>query len=169
MKTLSPKEKLKSILDKTVKNGSCMEWTGNYFLRKKGKQYLPSYPYIYHSGKVWRGNRLVLFLHSGKLEKDLFSLHKCDNTKCVNPEHLYWGDSFDNVRDSYVRGRARNLKVTHCPHGHKYSGQNLRIDKWGGRHCRSCAAYRNRKMKIGKAIYDEAALAKINSLDGVGE
>ena len=36
---------------------------------------------------------------------DLNALHKCDNTLCVNPDHLYPGTQQQNVDDCRIRGR----------------------------------------------------------------
>lgn len=33
--------------------------------------------------------------------------HKCDNPRCINPEHLELGTVKDNVHDCIARGRAR--------------------------------------------------------------
>lgn len=33
------------------------------------------------------------------------ALHKCDNTLCVNPDHLYWGNQSKNYEDSFRRGK----------------------------------------------------------------
>jgi hypothetical protein len=38
---------------------------------------------------------------------ELNALHKCDNTFCVNPEHLYPGTQKQNVADCRSRGRLR--------------------------------------------------------------
>jgi len=143
----NPKYKLKTIMQKTIKNNDCLEWLGNYFHRLEKDKHKPMYPYMYYKAKPWRGNRLVLFLSTGKLPKNKLALHKCDNTKCINPKHLYWGTHIDNVRDAYLRNRARNSKVTHCLYGHEYSGWNLRYDeKRNKRYCRICAWYKRRKL-----------------------
>lgn len=40
--------------------------------------------------------------------------HKCDNTRCVNPEHLEIGTQQDNIRDTRIRGRvAHPRKLTY--------------------------------------------------------
>ena len=35
------------------------------------------------------------------------ALHTCDNTRCINPHHLYWGDQSQNMQDMQSRGRRR--------------------------------------------------------------
>lgn len=144
-----PSFKLKSIMQKTIKDGECLVWTGNRFYRKKGERHKPEYPYMYFKGKTWRGNRLVLFLVTGNIPDNLLALHKCDNSMCVNPEHLYWGTYEQNVKDTYDRKRARNAKVTHCPRGHHYAGDNLRV-KDGARYCRKCSAIKSQMFRDKK-------------------
>lgn len=106
-----PENKLKKILQKTVKNGECMEWTGNYFKRYGSRKYkndhLWGYPYMYYLNKVWRGNRLVMFLVHGNIPDGTNVLHSCDNMKCVNPKHLYFGTSKQNYLDMIERKRIK--------------------------------------------------------------
>lgn len=49
-----------------------------------------------------------------------------------------------------VSGAKRKAR-THCPHGHPYAGDNLRINsKTGGRECRACHADRERVRRNAK-------------------
>lgn len=52
----------------------------------------------------------------------------------------------ENMRRVAVRqnGSVHQTRKTHCPHGHRYSGANLIIEKDGSRKCRACVNARRR-------------------------
>lgn len=73
----------------------------------------------------------------------LFVLHKCDNRKCVNPEHLYVGTAQDNSTDMVTRNRQRKPKNDRefCAAGHALTPENRfdRKGKYGVKiGCREC-------------------------------
>lgn len=51
-----------------------------------------------------RAHRCSFRLFVGEIPNNLWVLHKCDNKKCVNPDHLYLGTVKDNVKDAIERG-----------------------------------------------------------------
>lgn len=121
----------------TTKSG-CLVWIGSCQL--SGRQRNVPYPSIRHGSKIWRGNRLVWTLVNGEIPKGICVLHRCDNTKCLNPEHLFLGTHSDNMQDKIQKGRDHNKKKTHCRNGHPFSGENLIIRIWDNnkRACRIC-------------------------------
>lgn len=106
----NPRYKLAKVFSKTIKVGDCLEWTGSFYKKyKKGKEYW-NYPEIYYLGRSRRGNRLVWELINGPIENNLLILHKCNNPKCLNPDHLYAGTSAQNVKDSINAKTHSSLK-----------------------------------------------------------
>lgn len=64
------------------------------------------YGKIKYKGKFYGSHRFSYILKYGNIEdKTLLVCHKCDNTKCVNPNHLFLGTALDNTRDCINKGR----------------------------------------------------------------
>lgn len=80
---------------KPVENG-CHEWQSTIHRDGYGK--------FYFSGRQVQAHRVAYILFVGPTNSQ-WVLHKCDNRKCVNPEHLFLGDAKANVADMYRKGR----------------------------------------------------------------
>ena len=88
---------------KINKDTECWEWIGS-LLKSGGYGQLmccENYKLINH-----RTHRMSYEIYYGKLiTKEMFVCHKCDNHKCVNPDHLFLGTHQDNMNDMVNKGR----------------------------------------------------------------
>lgn len=92
---------LEEILAYTEENGGCLEWIRCY--NSDG------YPRMGWKGSTnGKVHRIVYQLATGESIDGLVVRHKCDNPKCINPDHLELGTSVDNVQDRNSRGRTSN-------------------------------------------------------------
>jgi hypothetical protein len=81
----------------TKTENSCWEWIGTL--------HVTGYGIIKNNRKHILSHILSWELHKGE-RNGLCVLHKCDNRKCVNPEHLFLGTRIDNNRDRDLKGRG---------------------------------------------------------------
>jgi hypothetical protein len=76
----------------------CWEWQASLHTSGYGRFKLASYWCV-------MANRMSLVMHTNDDRLDRMALHHCDNRKCCNPHHLYWGTHTDNMRDCVRRNR----------------------------------------------------------------
>lgn len=68
-------------------------------------------------------HRVSWVLYKGDIPDGMKILHKCDNRKCVNPNHLFIGTQKDNVADMDQKGRR--VVVAHFGENHKRAILNI--------------------------------------------
>lgn len=71
-----------------------------------GKRHRQGYGELWVKETMRLTHRLSWEIHYSKIPKGKHVLHKCDNPPCVNPDHLYLGDHYMNMKDMWDRGRA---------------------------------------------------------------
>lgn len=93
---------------KVLKTDTCWLWTG---ATCGGK-----WPY----GKFGPGgrgkspqqaHRVSWKFANGEIPEGLWVLHKCDNPRCVNPDHLFLGLPLDNSQDMVRKGRSAPMRA----------------------------------------------------------
>ena len=81
-----------------MKSGRCIESK-----RRFGACSLKVYGRALFKGKRVLAYRLAYQAVYGEIPHGMNVLHRCDNERCCNPEHLYLGTNRDNVLDFVKR------------------------------------------------------------------
>lgn len=93
------KESLKlRLLDHSEDFGDCRNWIG------KSVGYF-GYGFLAVKGKRRAAHRASWMAWKGEIPKGKWVLHKCDNPKCIKPDHLFLGDAKENAHDMINKNR----------------------------------------------------------------
>lgn len=71
--------------------------------------------------KQWMAHRVSFSVFKQEIPEGIFVLHSCDNSKCVNPDHLHLGTQKDNMREMRERGRDNDISRGRCGENHGMS------------------------------------------------
>ena len=86
----------------------CWIWIGGKKTDKKWRNKGGlTYGQFCYIGKTRRAHRAAYLMFVGEIPDQMFVLHNCDNSLCVNPEHLRLGTHQENMDDMVKRGRAK--------------------------------------------------------------
>ena len=112
-------------------NSGCWLWTAT----ENGN----GYGRIWAFGSLQVAHRVSWILRNGEIPiidgidiRGTCVLHRCDNTFCVNPDHLFLGTHQDNMQDKMNKGRhvSNAPKGDECPSSKLTSEQVLLVRRF---------------------------------------
>jgi len=138
------KEQINNFATKVNKQGTneCWEW--------QGSKHRQGYGQVRINYELFLAHRISWILFFGDIPEGKLVLHKCNNSGCVNPYHLYLGDHSDNTADMVESGTHR----TNLP---KFYDEEI----WLIRRLLYCLVQQNLIAKMFKV--DQSVISRINT------
>lgn len=85
------------------KTDGCWIWRGGTFAGRYGQFRV--------GAKKMKAHRVSWLLTGQHINDGMILCHRCDNMRCVRPDHLFLGTHGDNAKDREVKGRGARFNL----------------------------------------------------------
>jgi hypothetical protein len=134
-------ERFWKCVDKVSSPAGCWLWTAQCFSTGYGRFDIGNTNRTVHLAHRWAYSQIVT-----TLSPEIHLHHKCEQKRCVNPEHL---EEVSPTRHHAIHAAKR----THCPSGHPFDATNTRQAS-NGRVCRECHKLHERTRRRRVTAHD---------------
>lgn len=144
-------------VDKSPRQSGCWHWTA--FRDSDG------YGRFWLDGTMVSASRAAWILTKGDVPPGMEVLHRCDNPRCVNPDHLFLGTKTDNMADRDRKGRVARGD-NHGRRLHPEAYEHLRGDGWYATHQNQASGENHGSAKL---TWDDVHAIRREYLDSLGK